>query len=223
MSFLRHYAVKSSMIFVYSLFGLNFNLGRASAEENILVIHSYDSQLPSAKKNQLAIEQGFEEIGSQNNIYHEFLDCEYNTKTQQGQEFAKHIDRKYRQADIDLLMVIEEPGLDFVWQKHNELFPNLPVVFMGIETVSQELLDTPWLTGVVEERSIVETALEATKQTWSNTVVVINDSSEGGRADIEQIKAIEQSPEQLRVDTINDLTPKTVKEHLSKYPKLCRS
>ena len=219
MTLLRHYAVKSSMIFIYSLFGFDLNLGRANAEENILVIHSYNSQLPSAKKHQLAIEQGFEEIGSENNIYHEFLDCEYNTETQQEQEFAKHINQKYRKADIDLLMVVEEPGLDFVWQKHNELFPNLPVVFLGIETVSQEMLDTPWLTGIIEDRSIVETAIEAAKQTWSNTVIVINDTSQSGRANIEQIKAIEASPEQLRVDTINDLTPKTVKEHLSKYPK----
>ena len=220
MGFLRRYAVKSSVIFVYSLLGLNLDLGRVNAEENILVIHSYNSQLPSTKKHQLAIEQGFEEIGSENNIYHEFLDCEYNTKTPQEQKFTQHINQKYRQADLDLLIVIEEPGLDFVWQKHNELFPNLPVVFMGIETVSQEMLDTPWLTGVIEERSIVETAMEATKQTWTNTVVVINDTSDRGRVNIEQIKAIKAASEQsLQVDTINDLTPKTVKKQLSKYPK----
>ena len=216
----RHYAVKSSIIFVYSLFGLNFNLGKANAEENILVIHSYDSKLPSTQEHQLAIEQGFTEIGSENNIYHEFLDRGYNFETQQEQKFLEHINKKYQKVGIDLLMVVEEPSLDFVLRKHDRLFPDLPVVFLGIEAVSQEILDTPWLTGIIEDRSIVETALEATRQTWSNTIVVVNNTSERGQANLEQIRTIEQSHKQsLQVDTINDLTPETVKKRLNKYPR----
>ena len=216
MALLRHYAVKSSIIFVYSLFGLNLNLAKANAEENILVIHSYDSKLPSTQEHQLAIEQGFTEIGSENNIYHEFLDPGYNFETQQEQKFVEHINRKYAKAGIDLIMVVEEPSLDFVLRKHDRLLSNLPVVFLSIEAVSQKILDTPWLTGIIEDRSIVETALEATRQTWSNTVVVINDTSKRGRANLEQIRALEQSSQSLQVDTINDLTPETVKERLNK-------
>ena len=217
--FFHHYAVKSSIIVVYSLFGLNFNLGKVNAEENILVIHSYDSDLSSTQEHQLAIEQGFAELGSENNIYHEYLNG-YSLEAQQEREFIQHIGRKYSGTGIDLLMVVEEPSLDFILREHDNLFPDLPVVFLGIEAVSQKILDTPWLTGIVEDRSLVETALEATRQTWTNTVVVIGNTTELGESHLEQISKIENNPQQsLQVDTINDLTPETAKKSLGKYPK----
>jgi hypothetical protein len=74
MSLLRYCASKSGTIVVYSLLGLSFNPLGVRAEENILVIHAYNSELASTKQNQLGIEQGFAEIKSQSNIYHEFLD-----------------------------------------------------------------------------------------------------------------------------------------------------
>ncbi|NJL52286.1 MAG: hypothetical protein HC930_08810 [Hydrococcus sp. SU_1_0] len=116
-------------------------------------------------------------------------------------------------------MVVEEPSLEFMLRQHQQFFPKLPVVFLGIEELSQQMLDTPWLTGVVEDRSIVETVVEATRETWSNTAVVVNDTSERGKANLEKIAAIKNTTNQsLKIEVVNDLAPEDVKEKLSVYP-----
>ena len=219
-SHLNNYAITSCKILICSLVGFNFNTLRASAEENILVIHSYDEEFASTKQYQFGIERGFAELGSKVNIYHEFLDDSYDLEPQQDKKFAEYINSKYRRIDLDLLMVVEEPSLELVLRQRQNLFSELPVVFMGVEELSQQVLDTPWLTGVVEDRSIVETAFEATRQTWTNTVIIINDTTSRGKSNLEQIEAIEENPYQsLKVEIIDNLTPKEAKERLGIYPE----
>jgi diguanylate cyclase (GGDEF)-like protein/PAS domain S-box-containing protein len=218
-SLLRFCVKKSSTVVIFSLLGLSFNIPRVDAEENILVIHAYDSELASTKESQLAIEQGFAEIAPQDHIYHEFLDNQYNFNAQDEQKFVEYLDHKYRRGGIDLLMVVEEPSLEFMLRQHQEFFPQIPVVFLGIEELSQEVLDTHWLTGVVEDRSIVETVLEATRQTWTNTALIINDTSDRGRANLEEITEIKKRYSQsLKVEVINDLIPEEAKSKFDNYP-----
>jgi diguanylate cyclase (GGDEF)-like protein/PAS domain S-box-containing protein len=218
-SLLRYCVRKSGTVVIYSLIGLVFHTLRVSAAENILVIHAYDSELASTKQNQLGIEQGFIEIKSQSHVYHEFLNNQPNFDAQDEQKFGEYLDRKYRLLGIDLLMVVEEPSLQFMLHQHQNFFPKIPVVFLGIEEWSQKVLDTPWLTGVIEDRSIAQTVFEATRQTWTNTVVIINDTSEQGKANLEQIAAIKEDPRQsLNIEVVNDLAPEDIKATFSNYP-----
>ena len=217
-SFLNNYT-KSYKVLICSLLSFNLNILRASAEENVLVIHSYDSELASTEQYQLGIDRRFAELGSDSKIHHEFLDRSYDLKGQQ-QEFAKHLAKKYRRMDIDLLMVVEEPSLELILRQHQNFFPKLPVVFLGVEELNQQVLDTPWLTGIVEDRSIIETAFEAARQTWANTIVIINDTTKKGKSNLEQIRAIKENPYQsLKVEVINNLALEEVKTRLSIYPK----
>ncbi|NJL52285.1 MAG: hypothetical protein HC930_08805 [Hydrococcus sp. SU_1_0] len=71
-SLMRYCVSKSGTVVIYSLLGLSFNPLGVRAEDNILVIHAYNGELASTKQNQSGIEQGFAEIESQSNIYHEF-------------------------------------------------------------------------------------------------------------------------------------------------------
>ncbi|MEL6787231.1 MAG: hypothetical protein AAFO76_07430 [Cyanobacteria bacterium J06607_15] len=84
---LRDYVLKPGLICTYGLLGLNLNIIKANAEDNVLVIHSYDAELSSTRQHQEAIEQGFAEIGAARNIYHEYLDQEYYLRAQREQEF----------------------------------------------------------------------------------------------------------------------------------------
>jgi len=219
-SFLNDCAKTSCKILICSLLGFNFNTLKASAEDNILVIHSYDSELASTKQHQLGIEQGFAELGNDSNVYHEFLTSPDELEGLQEKEFIKYLNKKYQRLRIDLLMVVEEPSLELVLRQHQDFFPELPVVFLGVGELNQQVLDTPWLTGVVEDRSIVETALEATRQTWTNTVIIINDTTNRTQAHLDRIAAIENNPYQsLKVEVVDDLAPEEVKARLGDYPK----
>ncbi|MEM7758241.1 MAG: EAL domain-containing protein [Cyanobacteria bacterium P01_A01_bin.40] len=210
---------KSSKILVYSLLGLSLGATKLRAEDNILVIHSYDSELSSTQQQQLGIEQGFAEIGNQSNVYHEFLDSNQHSELEHGQEFLDYVNKKYKRIKIDLLMVVENPSLELMLNEHQEFFSDIPVVFLGIEHLSQEILDTPWLTGVMESSSILETVLEATRQTWTDTVIIVNESTPEGKARLEKIEAVKGIPyKPIEIEVVNDLTPEEIPARLGQYP-----
>lgn len=216
------FSKNSGNILVCSLLWFNFSAVKASAKDNILVIHSYHPEFSQTKQQQEAIAQGFGEIVPETNVYHEFLDGERYPSPKQKQDFIDYLDRKYNLVKVDLLMVVDDPSLELMLEQHDRVFANVPVVFLGIHRISdlqQELLNIPWLTGVLEDCPIVETAREAVRQTWADTLVVINDTTKSGKANLEQINEIAKADDQpLRVEVINDLFAQDINNRLGKYP-----
>lgn len=210
---------KLSQILIYSLFGLALSATKTIAKDNVLVIYSYSSELSSVEQQHAAIEQGFAETKAHNNVFHEFLDSQLYPKQKHKQEFIDYIQRKYQRIPIDLIMVVEEPSLQLILSQHDRVFPKIPVVFLGIDRLRQELLDTPWLTGVVQTNSVVDTVLEATKQMWSDNIIIINGFTNENQASLEQIKELENIDRKpLNVEIINDLASEHIKARLDKYP-----
>ena len=213
---ISHGYKKLSRILIYSLFGLGLSATKTIAKDNVLVIHSYSSELSSVEQQYVAIEQGFAETEAQNNVFHEFLDSKAHPRLK-PQEFLDYIRRKYQRISINLIMVVDEPSLQLMLRQHDRVFPDVPVVFLGIERLRQELLDTPWLTGVIQNNSIVDTVLEATKQMWSNSIIVINGAT-NNRANLEQIEKLEVNGKPLDVEVIDDLAVEQIEARLDKYP-----
>ena len=203
----------------YSLICFGFTITSVKAEDNILVIHSHQGELSWVKEQQAEIDRGFADINSESNVFHEFLDSKRHPRLRHHQEFVNYINKKYARIPIDLMMVVDDPSLQLMLEQRDRLFIDVPVVFLGIQNVRQELLDTPWLTGVIENYTTAETALEATRQMWTNTIIVVNDSSGTGQANLEQIKEIKQiSNQPLKVELVNDLTVNDITSRLGKYP-----
>ncbi|MGD1919780.1 MAG: EAL domain-containing protein [Pleurocapsa sp.] len=210
---------KPSHLLFYSLLCLSFGITPVKAEDNILVIHSHHSELSWAKQKQDGINQGFAEINDESNVFHEFLDSKRHPGLEHQQEFVDYINKKYARIPIDLLMTVDEPSLELILQQRDRFFTDIPVVFLGIKNLRLELLDTPWLTGVIENYEVVETVLEATRQMWTNTVIIVNDSTQAGRANLDYIEKVKQLPGRpLEVELVNDLVVADIRERLGKYP-----
>ena len=214
-----HYWLIRPVSLIFSSFiCLGLSINPARAENNILVIHSYDSGLSWTKKQLTEIERGFAEIDRENNVFHEFLNSKRD-RLSGHQEFIKYINQKYARIPIDLMMTVDEPSLQLMLKGRDLLRINSPVVFLGIQNIRQELLDTPWLTGVIENYTTVETALEATRQMWTNTIIVINDTTEAGKENLEQIEEIKRiSDRTLKIELVNDLAVDDINTRLDKYP-----
>jgi diguanylate cyclase (GGDEF)-like protein/PAS domain S-box-containing protein len=208
---------KLNKIIVYSLLGLSLSASKSFAEDNILVIYSGHSELSSVERQQAAIEQGFAETGDSSKVFHEFFDS-HNLSPKHGQDFVDYLERKYQRVSIDLLMVVEEPSLQLMLQQHDRFFPDVPVVFLGIDYLQQELLDTPWLTGAIENNSFKDTILKATEQMWTNSIIVIGNTTQN-TAHSEQIEEIKKlDNKSLDVNVIEDLAVEDIKARLDRYP-----
>ena len=91
---------------------------------------------------------------------------------------------KFKDADLDLILVTDNAAYDFLRRHHDELFPGVPVVFGGVNFFRPEQLRAhPMFTGVAEvldARKTIDCALDMFPGT--RTVYVINDYSWTGRA-----------------------------------------
>jgi len=189
-------------------------------DQRVLVLHSYHGQLNWTKGLAEGIDLGFEHTEPEVQVFHEFLDAKRFPALEQGKATLELLSAKYAEEPPDLIMVSDDPGLMLLVDHRSSLFPETPLVYLGINQIEQKILNIPNATGVFELHSTVETALGALQQTGSRGLIVINDSTETGAANLSGIRSLEarpDAPDPLVV--LNDLTPETVSESLSPYPE----
>ncbi|MEL7070873.1 MAG: ATP-binding protein [Cyanobacteria bacterium J06581_3] len=189
----------SSVLCVLPLVGLSWVLNTHSkaaiastsdaASKNVLVIHSYNPELSWTQSQKDGIDQGFQDAAQNITVYHEFLDAKRYPELHYQEAFLDYVKTKYEDTPLSVMMVGDDPGLDLILEKREAYFPTLPIVFMGINNVQERLLNQPFLTGAFEKHSTVETVLEAARQTGSDEVIVISDSSSSSQGNLRSIES----------------------------------
>ena len=212
----------ASVIFLGAT-GVDGSIAAASSlvcqNHNVLVIHSYHSGHPWTEQQRLGIDEGFEESFHTVTIYHEFLDSKRHPDLHHQESFLDHLHTKYANTTFDILMVTDDPGLDLVLETRDNYFSEVPVVFMGVTEVRENLWAFPAITGVYEFHDVAETVLEAKRQTGSDSLIVISDSTSNGQARLEhfqQIQFLENAPQQIII--VEDLVDTDIVSRLGSYP-----
>ncbi|MEL7354687.1 MAG: ATP-binding protein [Cyanobacteria bacterium J06560_5] len=190
----------------------------ATEDKNVLVIHSYNPELSWTQSQKDGIDQGFQEANQNVTVYHEFLDAKRYPGLHYQETFLDYVKHKYEDTPLSVLMVADDPGLNLLLEKREAYFPTLPIVFMGINQVQERLLNQPLLTGVFEKHSTVETVLEAARQTGSDRVIVISDSSASSQGNLRTIESglldYEKAPTVIEV---KDVVTSEIEARLGEY------
>lgn len=100
-------------------------------------------------------------------------------------ELLKHfLLKKYRSSRIDLIIALDNPALDLLVKNSAELFPDVPVVFAGINGYVPEMLTGRHnLTGVMEKQDVAGTLQMARGlQPKISRVLAIHDYTTSGLA-----------------------------------------
>lgn len=150
---------------------------------HILCIHSYHFERRWEEDITLALNAFLPENVCR--ISHEFLNANRNPLTAERSEaYYDRIRYNYRNEDIDLLLVLDDPALEFVKRHYRRFFAGVPVVFGGINNFRQEqIADFPLFTGVAEALPAAETASMLLRAHPNvRTLYLVNDSSLSGRA-----------------------------------------
>lgn len=190
-----------------------------NAEENILVIHSYHPELSWTQQSKQGVDRAFLERRPDAKVFHEYLDSKRFPDLEHAQGFLDLLRKKYQETPLDVLIVADDPGLQLILRMRGQYFQDVPIVFMGINHVQPELFNVPGLTGVFEQHSLVETVQLARQLTGEEGVIIINDTSETGQANVMRIKELAKHahvPKIIKV--INDVTPETVGQQLAQHP-----
>ena len=189
--------------------------------DHILVLNSYhkglnwtdnvvtgiDSVLATAEKN---IER-----------HSEYLDTKRYYSRDYYQRLYEILKLKFTKASFDVVITSDNNAFNFVREYHNELFPDTPVVFCGINNFSETMLKGHKLfTGVIEEIDIKSTlAIALTLHPDITTVVSVNDKTTTGLAVKSEVLATAPLfADRVDFDYIEDFDFEELKERVWKLP-----
>jgi len=127
-------------------------------EKRILVLHSYHA----GQRWTESVMQGMREVFPREEasvlLHVEYLDTKRNPDSTYFAAFKALLRRKLEGLSFDLLLVSDNEALDLALHYRDELYPQLPIVFCGINNFTPAMLSgRAGITGVVEEPSYRET------------------------------------------------------------------
>ena len=187
---------------------------------NILCICSYNYSYDTVPQHIQGIEAGLGDLSYE--ITYENMDAKRFYEADDIQEFYNYLSYKIDkiEAHYDLIFVIDDTALRFVINYRNELFGDVPVVFMGINSVSDATTSAALhnVTGISETLDF-ESNYDLMKALFPdrNEIVVLCDGSNTSSGEyVEFLKFTENHPEiSYRVLNASYYTQKGLKRALS--------
>jgi PAS domain S-box-containing protein len=189
---------------------------------NVLLLTSYHQ---GDRWNDSVVQGVRETLGSLEsiNLSIENLDMRRNTDKNHSRMTTAYIRAKYQGKPQDLVLVSDDPALNFLLTVRNDLFPNTPVVFCGVNNFTQQRIQgQSKITGVNEALSLEATvglALKLFPQT-TRVMGVVSDTETNGRTNLEQYRAVAARMKgQVQFDELLNMTDENAPDILSRLPK----
>ena len=196
-------------------------LARNNEAKKVLVLHSYHHGLSWDDGIDRGIESVFEKSDLDIEIQFEYMD----TKRIYDQEYLDKLYKiykyKFRNRKVNLIISTDNNAFNFLLEHGNELFPQTPVVFCGVNDFKDGMLeDRSLYTGTVEAIDIRETLDVALKlHPKTEHFIVYGDNSPtylANKAILERIiPDYERSIDFIFKDNFNI---REIREHILKLP-----
>lgn len=156
-------------------------VARAQETQHVLVLHSYNQGLTWTDSEDAAIRSRLRTRVAEVEVHTEYLDAKRYTGEEHFARVADLMERKYESLRFSAIIATDDNAYDFLVERRDELFPDTPVVFCGVNYFSGKA--PPGFTGVVESFDIPATLDVALKlHPSASRVVVINDRTATGLA-----------------------------------------
>lgn len=110
----------------------------ADSKTNILILNSYNPSYVWAAELQQGIIAGLKK--HEVLIYQEFMDAKNVSDQQHTQNLYNLYNHKYKDVDLDLIIVTDNYAFDFLLKYRNHLFGHIPVVFTGVNDFNTKVL-----------------------------------------------------------------------------------
>jgi PAS domain S-box-containing protein len=190
--------------------------------KNILIIHSFHETLPWTKNVAHGIQNILDLSDVEIEVYSEYLDINRCNKRQSFNTFQTYIRNKYKDHNIDIVLVSDNAALEF-WQNHKSPeFESKPIVFCGINNFSKQLIQNRAITTGVSENIDVQKTIEFVKTIHPKTskFLIINDQSETGKILNEVLmNIIPTISDGITFELEHNLSKQHLRKKLSSLPK----
>lgn len=207
-------------VFLFSTISLYAQL----VPKDILLIHSYHRGYKWTDDISKVFEHRFEKQGDAY-LTTVYMDTKKVATPLYLDKLFELYKEKFKDREFDLIVVVDNNALEFVTRYHEQLFKNLPVVFLGINNFDEAMIYKnsmrSFTTGVVEEVDIkknIDLILKIHPDL--EKLIVINDRSKTGYAmkrDIFQV--LPEYNNRFEVDYIDNMNIEDIKTRIKVLPK----
>lgn len=138
---------------------LSFLAGPAAARPQVLLIFDEDKDLPGLAVINRNLQQVLrDELDQRVEFYSESLHMSQFNDADYEDVLLEYFRRKYEGRQIDLIIAVMEPSLDFLLRHAKTLFAGAPIVFCGANPLDLESMTLPEnVTGVLVKRNLAPT------------------------------------------------------------------
>lgn len=158
----------------------------------VLIIHSYHAGMTWTETQAAGLREA---LGGLAEIDEEHLDAKRHPGLAHLPGFEEMIARKFPTRLPDLVVTTDDDAFAFVRDAHERLFPEVPVVFSGVNGAPGWPGDGRWFTGVVEDVDIpANVALIRGMVPDLRRLVVVVDKSRTGLALTDGVEALRGTP-----------------------------
>jgi len=198
---------------------LGISAGNSSGQSRqVLILHSYHSGLTWTDSVMDGIKRGFSESKIDVQLSAEYLDARRYPDPASSKPFRDLILLKLQTLTPDLILVSDNSALAFLLEFRQRLFPQVPVVFCGINDFHPSMImEHRQITGVAEEISVLETVQLAMRlQPETREIIVIGRTSvPADKANRDSFTAaLSDLPSQLKVRFWDDFPLQELKTKL---------
>jgi PAS domain S-box-containing protein len=194
------------------LFSLNLATichAQESPPRNILLLNSYHQTMRWTQDMVAAI---YEELQPDNNnlqLFIENMDTKRIYNETYLSAFAQLLKAKYRDTAFDLILITDNNAFDFMRQHRDQLFPQSPVIFCGINNLDRKSVEGFTNFTGIEEIFDTAATIDLALQNHPNTkdVFVVNDYLTTGRAiNAKMREQLEPYKNKLKIHYNDDLS-----------------
>ncbi|MBF0373789.1 MAG: GHKL domain-containing protein [Alphaproteobacteria bacterium] len=162
----------------------------AGERPQVLIIHSYHAGMTWTEDQAAGLREA---LGGLADVEEEYLDAKRHPRLTHLPGVEEVIARKFPLDLPDLVVTTDDDAFAFVREAHERLFPEVPVVFSGVNGAPPG--DQRWATGVVEDVDIpANLALIRAMIPDLRRLVVVVDKSRTGLALTDEVEALRGTP-----------------------------
>ncbi|MBF0304316.1 MAG: GHKL domain-containing protein [Alphaproteobacteria bacterium] len=163
----------------------------AGERPQVLIIHSYHAGMTWTEDQAAGLREA---LGGLADVEEEYLDSKRHPRLTHLPGVEEVIARKFPLDLPDLVVTTDDDAFAFVREAHERLFPEVPVVFSGVNAAPTWPDGQRWATGVVEDVDIpANVALIRAMIPDLRRLVVVVDKSRTGLALTDEVEALRRT------------------------------
>jgi GAF domain-containing protein/ABC-type uncharacterized transport system substrate-binding protein len=192
-----------------------------SHTRRVLVLNSYHPGYKWTDDIMAGIEAGLAEWSGDIDLHVEYMDTKRILDEQYLQRLRDLYLYKFWNAEFDVIISSDDDAFNFLRQYRDQLFPDTPVVFCGVNYFTPEALEGRELFTGVNEEVDLRSGLDVALRLHPNTkrIVVVNDTSTTGRKIHDRLmQIIPLYEQQVEFVLLEDVTMAEVQQRVRALP-----